>query len=133
MAHVDLAGKEAHADGSPKIGWLVELWEDSAWETPIIDERLLYGVQPAFLSQALNCGDLRTIGGHRQHDARGGHRPVNQHGASAANPHAAAFLGARKAQIVAQAVDQQAAGWNIQLMFRAINFEANVLVHVYLL
>ena len=38
MASIDLAGKEAYEDGSPKVGWLVELWEASVWEVSGVRE-----------------------------------------------------------------------------------------------
>ena len=68
------------------------------------------------LGQAFDGRDLAAVRENRQRDAGADHLAVEQHGARAADPDAASFLGAREAKIVAEAVEQRAIGGNFHVV-----------------
>jgi hypothetical protein len=98
----------------------------------MVNERLLYWVEPPVLGQSLDSDNVCAIGTHCQYQARAGHLPIHQDRTGATHPNATALFGAGQSQVVAQAVDQQALGRYFQRLLLAVYSERNRLSHVVL-
>src|SRR4029453_7731932 len=78
----------------------------AALERVMDDEGTLHGMQLLALGQPLDGGDLMTLAGNRQRQARQDPSPVHPDRARAAGALVAALLGARQTQLLAERVKQ---------------------------
>ena len=79
----------------------------------------------ALLSSGLQLA-YGTVGLGRQHRARFDRRPVEQHGAATALAGVASDVRARQAQLVAQHVGEQGAGFDLQAVRLSVDLEFDV-------
>src|SRR6266540_903999 len=80
----------------------------------LLDERLLKRRQPSAISQSLDCGDLAAFNLAHRHQATIDHFAVDQHGAGPALALATAFFRTRRAQLLAQDVEQAARAGSLE-------------------
>ena len=83
---------------------------ETALQSVAVHERLLHRREPAVLGQALDGGDLRAFGLHREHETRAHGTPVDDHGACAAHAVFASEVRAGEATVVAEKVGERLAG-----------------------
>ena len=96
-----------------------------------VDKRLLHRIKLAVLGQALDRGHFAALTVDGQQEA-GVHRaPVDEDGAGATVAHLTHFLGAGEAQIVAERVQERAAGFDGHRVLCPVDLEGErYIVHV---
>ncbi len=97
----------------------------AALEAMVVPEGLLDRMELAVRGHALDRGDLRAVGLHGQDRARLHGLAVQVDRAGAAVGRVAAHVGAGQTKLVAQGVDQQHTGLDLQLVLDSIDVETH--------
>src|SRR3990172_1426291 len=100
---------------------------DAALEAAVLDEGLLDRVEVILAADALDCREVGAVGLDGQRDAGGDDAAVHEDGAGAADADAAGLFGAGEAEVVAEEVDEGAAGGDAGLVGPVVDREADVM------
>ena len=102
---------------------------DAALKTAVLDEGLLQRMELAVPREPFDGLDALAGAAGSQGQARAHQAPVDDDAAGAADADAAAFLGSGQAQVVAQNLQQQAVGLDLDLMFLAVDPQGDRALH----
>ena len=94
-------------------------------ETVVLTERLLERVELTVLREALDRQDLRAVGLDREHDAGPRGLAIDQNRARAADSVLAADVRTREAEVLAQKIHEELAGFAASLVRDAVHREAD--------
>jgi hypothetical protein len=100
-----------------------------ALKSIVVNKCLLDGMQLAVLSQAFNGENLLSFSQRRQQQTRARRPAVQKHRASAAHAYSTTFARAEEFELGAQHFQQSVMGVNRFLLFYAIHFKLDDLLH----
>ena len=101
----------------------------AALETVSLPETFLYWMELAIFSEALNGGQIGSVGLDGENGARFHRIAIHPDSAGATQARFAAHVRARQSEHVAQVMDQQQPGFDLVLVCRSVDFQGDQFFH----